>query len=746
MSSARRQSGRLAKQAITPAKAEESTAPKDQGKPKTNQDEESDEDSEDGVESDTSEYGGFCPFMQLPRAVYHIFLGKKRPVKKRQKLNQSTSRTLGRKGKIVDKTCYLTAIPLDVLLEIFVQLEPKALILLARTNRAFRQHLLSKAANSTWKKARENIDGPDCPTDLSEQRWAHLLYGPAKCQSCGAKNIQRVDFGLRRRACTRCLKDNLVVTSSFRKHFPHLEDTILKLIPYTNIGGSAHGHASRNNFYWKPDIEEMADTLAAKERDVHMRLIGARKKLEDFTAERVALVATVVEHAAICRDWLRLLARRREHEESLLCDRRCDAIKDRFMKLGYAEVDLSCISYEASVRQTAQLTDRIWNNIYPGLENLVKASRDRRLKSEHDARIEARVRLVQDIYTAYKKTLVPAQWRFLPGLHKILQLPAFDNIVNAPDDVDVDMSHFKEGRDALPGFLISWPATRKAELVRLMDDARASRPDSSAAQAGTASTVAVSDARRSLDLTTVVFWCKSCAYGQNSLIGWEAAAGHHCCQPVYPRSQVTSVEPNLEFSERGSAGAASLVTLAGLDERHATCSDMDRLDRRFMCLACPRSVPGSKQEYSVFPWRAAVSHFRASHHSAPQWRQLNSVETQWMKTQEPRDPTLSWSCNHCPQYLDNYHTFASVVDHVKTVHSIAKPTAPTDLFRYLDLPRTPSTFFIATAQYHCNRCPPSNNKKHRRTFQLGGVRSHLQAKHKILDPVANKDWVEAKSI
>ncbi|KAJ7691739.1 hypothetical protein B0H17DRAFT_1179481 [Mycena rosella] len=727
MSTVRRQSGRLAQQAISPAKTKEFKVQVRQGKPQTGTDgkiteppepldDSYEESEEDEIESDASEYG------------------KKRPAK-RQKLNNSKSRTLG-KRKVANETCYLTTIPLDVLLEIFVQLEPKDLILLARTNRAFREHLLSKTANITWKNARENMDGPDCPPDLSEQRWAQLLYGAAKCQSCGAKNIQRVDFGLRRRACTRCLKNNLVVTSSFSKHFPHLEDTILKLIPYTNIGGFAHGHASSSNFYWKADIEKVAETLAVKEHDVHMHLIGARKKLEDFTAERVALVATVVEHAALCRDWSKQLVIRREHEAIRLCDQRHNAIKDRFMKLGYAEADLSSLTYRPSVRQTTQLTDRIWNKIYPELETVVKERRDRRLKAERDARIEARTELVQSIYTEFKKSLVPAQWCFLPGLHEVLRLPAFDTVVNAPDDVDVEMSHFKKGRDALPGFVVSWPATRKAELVRLMDEARASTPNSSDIQAATTSTVAVSDTQ-SLDLATTVFVCTrpSCGTGYaqptspNVLTGWEGAAGHHCRQSDHFSRRVASVETNFALSKRGSTAAAFLVTLAGLDTKQATCAEMDRLDLRFVCIACPpRAAPGKKQAYQVFTWRTAVSHFGASNHSAPQWRRLNSIEIQQIKANEAPDPTLSWSCNHCPQFLDDYHTFASVADHVKTVHAIANPTAPADLFRFLDLPRTPATFLGPALQYHCKRCPRPNKNNVRRIFQLDGVQSHLQAK------------------
>jgi hypothetical protein len=39
----------------------------------------------------------------------------------------------------------------------------------------------------------------------------------------------------------------------------------------------------------------MATKLDGYERNVQMRILGAQKKLENFTAERIALVKTTVE-------------------------------------------------------------------------------------------------------------------------------------------------------------------------------------------------------------------------------------------------------------------------------------------------------------------------------------------------------------------------------------------------------------------------------------------------------------------
>ncbi|KAJ6473640.1 hypothetical protein C8R47DRAFT_1145095 [Mycena vitilis] len=778
MSLVRRQSGRLANKALLPqpelpqpelpsaATPDRSTQIKPKPKksggnlkpgPKdTESEEEAFEDSEEesDVESDASEYG------QRPATSKRqkVAVAKKSPAAKK-------SATVKRRNVTADSTCYLIAIPLDVLLEIFGQLEPKDIIQLSRTNHTFRSHLLANAAHGVWRKTRQNIDGPDCPADLSEQQWVHLLYGDTRCQTCGAKNIQRVDFGLRRRTCTGCMRLNLVVASSFKRRYPDLEAQVLDLIPYTNIGGFAHGHASRSQFYWPQDIEDMAEKLALHQRDIEMRIPGARKKLEKFIAERTALVGAIVKHAVVCQEWSTNSVKRRRAETARKVEQRYNAIKDRFLQLGYTENDISRIEYEASVNQPAQLTERIWNNIYPQLEPIVRKYKERRLQAARDDRIRGRTQLVDDIFRQYKKTLAPAQWRFLPGLYEIRHHPAFSAIVDAPDDMNVKMSHFDEAAAALPEFVVSWMATRKTELAQLIREAETSGPALSVTPAPDDSSASLPDTQI-LNLATCVFACAqppcssspSIYSSQNTavLIGWESAVAHHCHSRIfYGFDRGTSIETILEFSARGHMAATSLVTLAGLHEKRATATDMDQLDLRFVCLDCtPRTANGTKS-YTGFSWRAAVSHFVTGQHAAPQWRKLDIAEAQKVKNSEGCDSTLSWSCNHCADYLDAYQTFTRVLDHVKASHSISDPIAPGDLFRHLDLPRTPGTLSVSIAKsqkqaqnkqvqnearHTCLRCATMGTAASTRLFILSGVKSHLQAKHQVADPVQNVDW------
>jgi hypothetical protein len=61
------------------------------------------------------------------------------------------------------------------------------------------------------------------------------------------------------------------------------------------VGGWAHGHASKRKFYWQGDVENMARKWELLQKDVHTRLPGARQNLENFRLERRTLVGEVIE-------------------------------------------------------------------------------------------------------------------------------------------------------------------------------------------------------------------------------------------------------------------------------------------------------------------------------------------------------------------------------------------------------------------------------------------------------------------
>ncbi|KAG6839428.1 hypothetical protein C0991_002625, partial [Blastosporella zonata] len=95
------------------------------------------------------------------------------PKKKRQ--NKSTQSNFpaslqfknirGRRGALKD----IVEMPVDVLFEIFMYLNPVEVLHLSRMCKSLRRILMVKSAEFIWRQARLNLEGfPDCPEDLNE--------------------------------------------------------------------------------------------------------------------------------------------------------------------------------------------------------------------------------------------------------------------------------------------------------------------------------------------------------------------------------------------------------------------------------------------------------------------------------------------------------------------------------------------------------------------------------------------------
>ncbi|KAJ8693257.1 hypothetical protein PTI98_010496 [Pleurotus ostreatus] len=157
-------------------------------------------------------------------------------------------------------------------MEVLARLRVTDIIALSRTSKEFRGLLLSRRSISVWKGALNAEGCLRCPADLSEPAYAVLLFGAPNCYDCGRRNIYRIDFGLRRRLCLRCMRVGLVFEKDLNTDFPGSDPMLLELIPYTHyctssIGaGYACGYHSTGRFFHSDDIVKMRNNLEALER------------------------------------------------------------------------------------------------------------------------------------------------------------------------------------------------------------------------------------------------------------------------------------------------------------------------------------------------------------------------------------------------------------------------------------------------------------------------------------------------
>ncbi|KAG8723691.1 hypothetical protein FRC09_002136 [Ceratobasidium sp. 395] len=100
-------------------------------------------------------------------------------------------------------------LPAEVFTMVVLYLELLDLIYLAQVNTSIRKLLMHRSASSIWRTCIENAGLPACPVELSEPRYASVLYLPI-CSACGLKKIHKFDNYLLVRLCQPCSEQILV--------------------------------------------------------------------------------------------------------------------------------------------------------------------------------------------------------------------------------------------------------------------------------------------------------------------------------------------------------------------------------------------------------------------------------------------------------------------------------------------------------------------------------------------------------
>ncbi|KDQ61918.1 hypothetical protein JAAARDRAFT_31404 [Jaapia argillacea MUCL 33604] len=500
------------------------------------------------------------------------------------------------------KLSILSSIPLDILFEIFTHLSPKDLLTLSRTSRILRSTLLSKNATTVWKRSLANMPGspPACPKDISEARWAELLYGATNCHICGAVNIFNIDFSFRRRLCLSCKKTNLVYSSKFSKKFPEFDPLILDLIPYATISGSYPPNHKLHNkppskYFLESDIYSMAQTFGLLAKNIHMRKPGAKAKLEEFKKERAEFVKDVAEYAKVCEGWAVEENKRLSGLKDEAVTNRRNEIISRLRSLGYDQTDLNAISWSRFVHQYKDLTARSWNIMLPQLESELKERREARLRAERNQLIYNRKRLAASAYRNWKVKNIPRRdWPLLPQDFQVVAWEGFEGVIEAHSDVVVGEESFEEALGGLEEVIEKWKVDKKRKLVSLVPVGAPSSSSISEPHAGP------QDVDTSpLDLATSIFACRRpccksirCGGLPPVLGAAQLLSNTYPCFP-FPISDGGSTPQvaapfEFRFNEDLSRVAKSLVECIGGDVERMTMKDMDERDARFFCVSCSR--------------------------------------------------------------------------------------------------------------------------------------------------------------
>ncbi|KAL0070327.1 hypothetical protein AAF712_002514, partial [Marasmius tenuissimus] len=353
----------------------------------------------------------------------------------------------------------LLTLPLDVLYTIFGHLNPKALVSLTRVNRAFSATLLSPETMFIWVQARQSCDVPEPWENMTEVEWAKLLFGNTKCQFCGTKGVQRINFILMKRVCFVCIQAKFVTfpfclrdgrltwclsvnsgisKGRFKSFYPDEDKGVLELVEHARgmyrvlpvnvvlispfiTGG---GRANNTQYYNKEQIERVLTHLSVcrnpREVDTYVEERKAylvRLNVVGISLDTcVALLFTVAwdQRARLCWDWVANNRYQRFKDKESTREERFTAIGARLREMGYADEDLDLIKWMEEVYEAKPLTKR-------------------------STIVTSRCNLISERYFSYKRTFTPLECRLngLPSVQTIWCLPSMRRLIGLPENIEV---------------------------------------------------------------------------------------------------------------------------------------------------------------------------------------------------------------------------------------------------------------------------------------------------------------------
>jgi len=218
-----------------------------------------------------------------------------------------------------------------------------------------------------------------------------------------------------------------------------------------------------------------------------------------------------------------------------------------------------------------------------------------------------RRKIVNDCYKAYKRTLPPSQWKYLPRTLDIARFELFVQHVEADPRVEVTAKMFDEAFERLPELLGAAAEERKTYLRSLLMTVTADL----AAEEGE-----IQDAPSlPVELATAVFQCPHSDLFP-FLFGWDDVASHHCLfeseglnwhYSLFP--SVTADSELLKYCPQVTRVVEKVAHLAGIDPKIATAADLDARDLRFSCGSCAVVKEGGQHYCLGYDWRNLVRSF-----------------------------------------------------------------------------------------------------------------------------------------
>ncbi|KAH8116967.1 hypothetical protein DFH11DRAFT_1578405, partial [Phellopilus nigrolimitatus] len=300
----------------------------------------------------------------------------------------------------------MMSMPIDVFCEITRYLGPHDLLRMARTSRTLRNLLMTKDSKPIWRAAEDSAGLPECPLDLSSPQYASFIFD-AFCTHCFHAKAYKQLTPLRIRLCKKCTKClRRADTWGYEKHpdMPHNEEErscVLRLVNGLSTTSSTEGNLIAALTYSNPRSSLTYSNLrsfmfyipqvraaVAKYRSFDE---ACRQREGFLDAEHDETVQRYLSSPALDR-WLENTKVARSNDIQNARDSRLRSIYNKLAELGYTQADYRTDGdqkdwkWDSLIDQPRPLTDRIWKNILPQLEETIRLRREKRARIAKERR------------------------------------------------------------------------------------------------------------------------------------------------------------------------------------------------------------------------------------------------------------------------------------------------------------------------------------------------------------------------
>ncbi|KAL4242359.1 hypothetical protein ABKN59_011785 [Abortiporus biennis] len=579
------------------------------------------------------------------------------PAKKKRKVFNVSTPSIP-----ADSNGMLVEMPLDILFEIFVELQPQDLLALSRTTKGFRRLLINKSSIRFWKATFENVEFtlPPCFPGMNELQFVNLLYS-SHCYNCSDGDVNTtVYWGFRARYCDRCKHTALRRIEKWDSLFA--------------IGAGNH-HGSASDFITKSSCGNTYTYLhcqeveAFKEKwkcitDMFDRKWDCiRKEHRNYMEENDRITNE-------CMAWLERMEIARLKMLNELREKRMSSILEKVRRLGYdAEVDrcLDATRRSLTNEQLAQepelLSEDDWNTLEPRVVKIMEDIREKRLADEYKAALHARMQPLEKLLLTLRRKHGDTSF---PTSMDFLNIPRIRKLVDLPAEAPFVIQDFEDAiKPMIPEIMSEWKTPMTKQLLQSIN--------------------AKFNVLQDVDPFTLAvgqfFKCKRC---RSSVFAYPNIYAHSCeimrfddhldtYNSVFCKNfESSSMRSTVDQFESLADMVRDIVLLTGLSPKTATPSDMDTLAAQMVCQSCEDSVPGVMY---VMDWRAMVVHVSWYHkYCVPSVRLAGDEELKFVSTlEEAKSYHDRWHalflCRYCD---DSVHqlTLLEILQHLKEKHEI----------------------------------------------------------------------------